>query len=79
MRLLVANKRNFPIALDRKSLRNKGKLFSQYATLMRCVKENHSASIITMRNENFLMHEFLIFRLSRVGRHNDSHSGRLNL
>lgn len=48
MRLLIANKRNFPIALDRKSLRAKGKLFSQYAILMRCVRENHSASIITM-------------------------------
>lgn len=48
MRLLVANKRNFPLALNRKSLHNKGKLFSQYAVLMRCIKENHSASIITM-------------------------------
>uniref|UniRef100_A0A914CW68 DNA-directed RNA polymerase n=1 Tax=Acrobeloides nanus TaxID=290746 RepID=A0A914CW68_9BILA len=48
MRLLVANKRNFPIALERKSMRNKGKLFSQYAILMRCIRENLSASIITM-------------------------------
>src|SRR5688572_25819972 len=48
MRLLIANKRNYPIAMDRKSLRNKGKLFSQYGVLMRCVRENHSASIINM-------------------------------
>uniref|UniRef100_A0A915C6V3 DNA-directed RNA polymerase subunit beta n=3 Tax=Parascaris TaxID=6254 RepID=A0A915C6V3_PARUN len=48
IRLLVANRRNFPIALVRRSFREKGKLFTQYGVMMRCIKENHSAAMITM-------------------------------
>ncbi|TKR92764.1 hypothetical protein L596_007349 [Steinernema carpocapsae] len=48
IRLLIANRRNYPIALVRKTFRDKGALFSQFGVMMRCVKENHSASMITL-------------------------------
>lgn len=48
MRLLVANKRNFPLALERLSLRDKGKLFSQYAIMMRSIRGNFLASVMNV-------------------------------
>uniref|UniRef100_A0A1I7ZCR6 DNA-directed RNA polymerase subunit beta n=1 Tax=Steinernema glaseri TaxID=37863 RepID=A0A1I7ZCR6_9BILA len=48
IRLLIANRRNYPIAIIRRSFKDKGALFSQYGVMMRCVKENHSASMITL-------------------------------
>ncbi|MFH4973590.1 hypothetical protein AB6A40_000299 [Gnathostoma spinigerum] len=48
IRLLVANRRNYPLAVIRKSWREKGPLFTEYAIMMRCVRENHSASLLTL-------------------------------
>ncbi|KHN78016.1 DNA-directed RNA polymerase I subunit RPA2 [Toxocara canis] len=48
IRLLVANRRNFPIAIVRRSFKEKGKLFTQYGVMMRCIRENHSAAMITL-------------------------------
>lgn len=48
MRLLVANKRNFPLAIERQSLRDKGKLFSQYSIMMRSIRGNFLASIMNL-------------------------------
>lgn len=48
MRLLVGTKRNFPLAIQRKSLRDKGPLFSEYSIMMRCIRGNHSASMINL-------------------------------
>lgn len=48
IRLLVANRRNYPIALIRRSFREKGPLFTQYGVMMRCIRGNHSASMMTL-------------------------------
>lgn len=48
IRLLVANKRNYPLALRRKAFREKGKLYSDCAIMMRCFRRNHHCSLITM-------------------------------
>ncbi|VDN34413.1 unnamed protein product [Gongylonema pulchrum] len=48
IRLLVANRRNYPIALIRRTFREKGPLFTQYGVMMRCIRGCHSASIITL-------------------------------
>uniref|UniRef100_A0A7I4XVI5 DNA-directed RNA polymerase subunit beta n=1 Tax=Haemonchus contortus TaxID=6289 RepID=A0A7I4XVI5_HAECO len=48
IRLLIANRRNFPIALCRKSFREKGLLFTEYGVMMRCVKDNHTAVMMTI-------------------------------
>ncbi|KAK6731419.1 hypothetical protein RB195_007719 [Necator americanus] len=48
IRLLVANRRNFPIALNRKTFREKGLLFTEYGVMMRCVKDNHTAVMMTI-------------------------------
>ena len=48
IRLLVANKRNFPFAMQRRSARDKGKMFSEYHIMMRCVRGNHRVSLNNM-------------------------------
>ncbi|KAL3123172.1 hypothetical protein niasHT_010342 [Heterodera trifolii] len=48
VRLLVANKRNFPLALRRRAFRDKGKLFSDCAVMMRSIRGNHLASMMTL-------------------------------
>ncbi|VDN03092.1 unnamed protein product [Thelazia callipaeda] len=48
IRLLVANRRNYPIAIVRRSFREKGALFTQFGVMMRCVRENHSAAMMTL-------------------------------
>ncbi|UMM10247.1 hypothetical protein L5515_000112 [Caenorhabditis briggsae] len=48
IRLLIANRRNFPIAIIRKTFKEKGKLFSEFGVMMRSVKENHTAVMMTM-------------------------------
>ncbi|PAV66793.1 hypothetical protein WR25_10517 [Diploscapter pachys] len=48
IRLLIANRRNYPIALMRKSFRDKGSLFTEYGVMMRCVKDNHTAVMMTL-------------------------------
>ncbi|VDN50368.1 unnamed protein product [Dracunculus medinensis] len=48
IRLLVASRRNYPIALIRRNFRDKGDLFTQYGVLMKCIRQNHSATIMTL-------------------------------
>ncbi|KAJ1361555.1 hypothetical protein KIN20_020832 [Parelaphostrongylus tenuis] len=48
IRLLISNRRNFPIALCRKAFREKGMLFTQYGVMMRSVKDNHTAVMMTL-------------------------------
>uniref|UniRef100_A0A0K0DSU1 DNA-directed RNA polymerase subunit beta n=1 Tax=Strongyloides stercoralis TaxID=6248 RepID=A0A0K0DSU1_STRER len=48
IRLLIGNRRNYPLAIKRKGLRDKGEMFSEYAVMLRCIKENHSASILNI-------------------------------
>lgn len=48
IRLLVANKRNFPFAMQRRSARDKGKMFSEYHIMMRCMRGNHRVAINNM-------------------------------
>lgn len=48
IRLLIANRRNFPIALIRKTFKEKGKLFSEFGVQMRSVRDNHTAVMMTL-------------------------------
>ncbi|CAL2030071.1 unnamed protein product [Caenorhabditis brenneri] len=48
IRLLIANRRNFPIAIIRKTFKEKGRLFSEFGVMMRSVKENHTAVMMTL-------------------------------
>uniref|UniRef100_A0A1I7VF12 DNA-directed RNA polymerase subunit beta n=1 Tax=Loa loa TaxID=7209 RepID=A0A1I7VF12_LOALO len=48
IRLLVANRRNYPIGLVRHSFREKGSLFTQYGVMIRCVRGNYSAAMMTL-------------------------------
>ncbi|WKX89302.1 hypothetical protein Q1695_008726 [Nippostrongylus brasiliensis] len=48
IRLLISNRRNFPIALCRKTFREKGLLFTEYGVMMRSVKDNHTAVMMTI-------------------------------
>lgn len=48
IRLLIGNKRNFPMALVRGSFKEKGKMFTEFGVLMRCLREGHSAAIMTL-------------------------------
>ena len=40
IRMLVLTKRNYPIAMVRPSFVSRGKLFTQYAVMMRCVRDD---------------------------------------
>ena len=40
IRMLIATKRNYPIAIERGSFINRGRLFSKSAVIMRCVRED---------------------------------------
>uniref|UniRef100_A0A915PND6 DNA-directed RNA polymerase subunit beta n=1 Tax=Setaria digitata TaxID=48799 RepID=A0A915PND6_9BILA len=48
IRLLVANRRNYPIGIVRRSFREKGPLFTQYGVMIRCVRGNYSAAMMTL-------------------------------
>ncbi|KAK6107321.1 RNA polymerase Rpb2 domain 6 family protein [Brugia pahangi] len=48
IRLLVANRRNYPIGIVRRSFREKGPLFTQYGMMIRCVRGNYSAVMMTL-------------------------------
>lgn len=48
IRLLVANKRNFPLAIRRRAFHDKGKLFSDCAVMMRCIRGNHLPAMMTL-------------------------------
>ncbi|KAI6228988.1 DNA-directed RNA polymerase subunit beta [Aphelenchoides fujianensis] len=48
IRLLVGNKRNFPIALVRNASREKGKMFTEFSVMMRCIRDGVSAAIVNL-------------------------------
>ncbi|CAI4223171.1 unnamed protein product [Auanema sp. JU1783] len=48
LRLLIANRRNYPIALIRKSFKEKGRLFTEFGVMMRSVLDNHTAVMMTV-------------------------------
>ncbi|CAJ0944309.1 unnamed protein product, partial [Mesorhabditis belari] len=48
IRMLIANKQNYPIALIRQRYKTKGALFTEYAIMLRSVLEMHTASLITL-------------------------------
>jgi len=48
VRMLIMNKRNYPIAFQRPTFINRGRLFSTYAVQMRCVREDMFAQSITV-------------------------------
>ena len=48
IRMLVMNKRNYPVAFQRPTFINRGRLFSTYAVQMRCVREDMFAQTITV-------------------------------
>lgn len=48
VRMLIGNKRNFPLALIRKASKDKGKMFTEYSVMMRCIREGYSASIMNL-------------------------------
>ncbi|GMR53854.1 hypothetical protein PMAYCL1PPCAC_24049, partial [Pristionchus mayeri] len=63
IRLLIANRRNFPIAHIRKTFKEKGKLFSEFGVQMRSVRENHTAVMMTLHYlESGTMHVAIQYR-----------------
>jgi DNA-directed RNA polymerase I subunit RPA2 len=47
-RMLIMNKRNYPVAFQRPTFINRGKQFSTYAVQMRCVREDLFAQTVTV-------------------------------
>lgn len=48
VRMLVQTKRNYPIAFHRPTFINRGKLFTPYAVMMRCVREDLFTQTMTL-------------------------------
>lgn len=48
IRMLIMNKRNYPVAFERNSFMNRGRFFSPYAVQMRCVREDMFAQTLTI-------------------------------
>ena len=48
VRMLIMNKRNYPVAFERGSFVNRGKFFTPYAVQMRCVRDDMFAQTITL-------------------------------
>ena len=48
VRMLIMPKKNYPIAFQRPTLINRGKLFSTFAVMMRCVRDDLFAQTITV-------------------------------
>lgn len=48
IRMLIMNKRNYPVAFERGSFVNRGKFFTPYAVQMRCVREDMFAQTLTL-------------------------------
>lgn len=48
IRMLIMNKRNYPVAFERGSFVNRGKFFTPYAVQMRCVRDDMFAQTITL-------------------------------
>lgn len=47
-RMLIMNKRNYPVAFQRPTFINRGKMFSTFAVQMRCVRDDMFAQTITI-------------------------------
>jgi len=48
IRMLIMNKRNYPVAFERGSFVNRGKFFTPYAVQMRCVRDDMFAQTVTL-------------------------------
>ena len=48
IRMLIMNKRNYPVAFDRGSFVNRGKFFTPHAVQMRCVRDDLFAQTVTL-------------------------------
>ena len=48
IRMLIMNKRNYPVAFERGSFVNRGKFFTPYAVQIRCVRDDMFAQTITL-------------------------------
>lgn len=48
IRMLVQTKRNYPIAFQRPTFINRGKNFTPFAVMMRCVREDFFAQTMTL-------------------------------
>lgn len=48
IRLLVGNKRNYPLALVRNTSKEKGKMFTEFSVMMRSIRDGYSASIMNL-------------------------------
>lgn len=48
IRMLIMNKRNYPVAFSRSSFINRGRLFTPHAVQMRCVRDDMHAQTLTL-------------------------------
>ncbi|CAJ0577780.1 unnamed protein product, partial [Mesorhabditis spiculigera] len=48
IRMLIANRQNYPISIVRESFKDKGMLYSKYGVILRSVLDLHTTSMITM-------------------------------
>ena len=47
IRMLIMNKRNYPVAFSRGSFLNRSRFFTAHATQMRCVRDDMFAQTVT--------------------------------
>jgi DNA-directed RNA polymerase I subunit RPA2 len=48
IRMLIMNKRNYPVCFERNSFMNRGRFFSPFAVQMRCVRDDLFAQTLTI-------------------------------
>lgn len=48
IRMIIMNKRNYPVAFERPSFCNRGRFFSPFAVQMRCVRDDLFAQTLTI-------------------------------
>jgi len=48
IRMLIMNKRNYPVAFQRSSFVNRGRFFTPYTVQMRCVREDMTAQTVSL-------------------------------
>lgn len=48
VRMLIMTKRNYPIAFQRPTFTKRGKFFTPYAVMMRCVRDDFFSQTITL-------------------------------
>ena len=61
IRLLIVNRRNYPMALKRQSMSTHGPLFTEYGVQIRCVRPDQTSQTLTM---HYLSDGNLIIRFS---------------